>query len=119
MTHHIIYLAAPYTHSDLAVREARFEQVTRVAANLIAQGKIVFSPLTMTHPIDRILADRDTTLGSDYWVDFDEAFMEMCAQIFVLKLDGWQVSSGVRREIQYFERAGKSVTYLEPDGRIE
>ena len=46
----IIYLAGPYTHGDPQIREQRYNIITSVAADLISQGYIVFSPLTMTHP---------------------------------------------------------------------
>jgi hypothetical protein len=110
----ITYLAAPYTHTDPNVRVERFEKVTKVAAQLIANGRIVFSPLTMTHPIDQILADNGETLGSDYWVSFDEAFMCHCSEIYVLTLEGWRESSGVKRELAFFERQGKPITFLDP-----
>jgi hypothetical protein len=54
------------------------------------------------------------TLGSDYWVSFDEAFMEICAEMVVIRLDGWQRSSGVKREIAYFTEHKKPIRYLDP-----
>src|SRR2546428_10466425 len=71
----IVYLACPYTDPDPEIRKHRFNCVTMVAAHLIGQGLIVYSPLTITHPIDLVLAREGETLGSDYWVRFDEAFM--------------------------------------------
>src|ERR1700692_1103713 len=91
-SHNVIYLACPYTHPDPDVRRRRFEIVTAVAADLIKSGRIVFSPITMTHPIDMVLAGASNTLGSNYWVAFDEAFMEMCSEMIVLTLDGWEQS---------------------------
>ena len=44
----------------------------------------------MTHPIDMVLAGASNTLGSDYWVAFDEAFMEMCSEMVVIRLEGWE-----------------------------
>lgn len=122
----IIYLASPYTHSDPVVCDARFETVTEIAAKLVLQGKIVFSPITMTHPYDRILAEPGNTLGSAYWVDFDIAFMDVCSEMYVVKSPGWDQSSGVKREIDYFKQQGKKITYLDPadfdidftDGRL-
>jgi hypothetical protein len=52
----IIYLGSPYTHPDPKVREERFEKATRAAAHLVEKGHIVYSPITMTHPIDLVLA---------------------------------------------------------------
>jgi hypothetical protein len=108
----VIYLACPYTDPDPQVRKLRFEAATNAAAELIKQGSIVYSPITMTHPIDMVLAGAANTLGSDYWVAFDEAFMEMCSEIVVLQLEGWQKSTGVARELAYFRDAGKPIKYM-------
>jgi hypothetical protein len=67
----------------------------------------------MTHPIDMVLAGAANTLGSDYWVDFDEAFMEMCSEIVVLRLSGWEKSRGVAREISFFKERGKPISYID------
>jgi hypothetical protein len=110
----IIYIAGPYTHADALVRKRRFELVTIAAAKLIAQKYIVYSPLTMTHPLDLELAAEGETLGSDYWIAFDRAFMRCCAAIVVVKFSGWEQSRGVKNEIAFFEEAGKPVIYLSP-----
>jgi Domain of unknown function (DUF1937) len=52
----LIYLACPYSDPSAAVRLQRFEHATKAAAALIQQGHIVFSPITMTHPIDLEIA---------------------------------------------------------------
>lgn len=113
--HNIIYLACPYTHPESRMRESRFELATRAAAKLIQQGYIVYSPITMTHPLDVVLAGEDNTLGSDYWVQFDEAFMAACTEMVVLQLDGWEQSRGIQREIEYFRAHGKPVRFLAMD----
>jgi hypothetical protein len=95
--------------------EARFNAANRAAAALIRLGHVVYSPITMTHPIDKVMAGTSNTLGSDFWVRFDEAFMEACSSINVLMIDGWDRSSGVRREIEFFTRRGKPVTYMDPE----
>ncbi|MEJ0009498.1 MAG: DUF1937 family protein [Alphaproteobacteria bacterium] len=111
----IIYLACPYTDPDPSVREARFRKAALAAAHLIERKKIVYSPITMTHPLDIILAKESETLGSDFWVKFDEAFMEFCSKIIVLRIEGWELSSGVKREIDYFRSKKRSVEYLDWD----
>jgi len=111
-TTNIIYLACPYTDKDPKVRLSRFELATAAAATLVRRGFIVFSPITMTHPLDVVLAGRDT-LGSDFWVQFDEAFMNKCSEIVVLQIEGWEHSSGVRREIEYFKQRGKPVSFMQ------
>jgi hypothetical protein len=68
----------------------------------------------MTHPIDLVLAADGETLGSDFWVAFDEAFMRHCTSILVLTLPGWQDSSGVAREVRFFADRGVSAEYASP-----
>ncbi len=108
----IVYLACPYTDADPKVRLSRFQKATEAAAHLIEQGRIVFSPITMTHPIDLVLADENATLGSDYWVSFDEAFMEFCSEMVILKIDGWDSSRGVKREMEFFKRHNRPISYM-------
>lgn len=110
--HKVVYLACPYTDPDPDVRRRRFEAATKAAAELIRRGEIVYSPITMTHPIDVVLAGEAGTLGSDYWVAFDEAFMEMSTEMVVLQIPGWDRSNGVAREIEYFRNAGKPIRYM-------
>lgn len=115
----IIYLAGPYSNnapissgsSTAEKRLARFNAVTEVAKQLIEAEHIVYSPLTMTHPIDLRMANDP---GSDYWVAFDEAIMQHCSAIYILKLPGWDQSSGVRREIEFFKEQGIQPVYLSP-----
>lgn len=108
----ITYLATPYSHPDPAVREARYVAVTRQAARMIAEGLIVFSPITMSHPIE-VLSGAEPA-PSDVWVDFDEPFMDACAEAVVLMLPGWEQSRGVAREIAYFTAQSKPVHFAEP-----
>jgi Domain of unknown function (DUF1937) len=65
----------------------------------------------MTHPIDlRMKYDP----GSEFWVSFDEAFMVYCKRLLILKLPGWDSSSGIRREIEFFRARGIEPEWLEP-----
>lgn len=114
----IIYLACPYTDDSSEVMERRYSAANRAAANLIKEGFVVLSPVTMTHPIDKLLAGNDATLGSDFWVQFDEAFMSVCSELVVLRADGWQTSSGVLREIAFFEERGLPIRYIEPQANL-
>lgn len=108
----IVYLACPYSHSSMEVRLARFEASAHAAAHLIHQGMFVYSPITMTHPIDLVMAEEGDTMGSEYWCDFDEAFMRVCSEMIVLTIQGWQDSRGISREMEFFRAAGKPIRYL-------
>lgn len=110
MSRPIVYLATPYSHPDLAVVEARVDAVNRAAAKLVAEGHVVFSPITMTHPLGVLLGNH----LSPVWYEFDHPFMDASAECVVLTLDGWRESLGVAREIAYFAAQGKPVRYMEP-----
>jgi len=114
MTRRITYLACPYTHERSEIRTERFEAANKAAAFLIRRGYVVFSPITMTHPIDMLLAGQHATLGTEYWTEFDEAFMEVCSEMAVLQLSGWQESSGVQRELLFFQRRARPIWFLDP-----
>jgi len=111
----VTYLAGPYTKGGPETRLARFHALTYAAAEMIKTKRIVYSPITMTHPIDLVIAGNTSTLGSEFWVSFDEAFMEHCSEIVVLTLPGWRESSGVTREIAHFQKRGISPQYVTPD----
>jgi len=118
MSKPIVYLACPYSHPDFQIRLDRFNASAQAAALLIRRGLVVYSPITMTHPIDVVLAENQSTMGSDYWVDFDEAFMDVCSEMIILTLDGWRDSNGIRREIEYFERQGKKISLVSVNGVV-
>ncbi len=109
----IVYLGCPYTDTSIEVRVSRFEASARAAAELIHRGMFVYSPITMTHPIDLIMNVEGDTMGSDYWCDFDEAFMSVCSEMIILTIPGWRKSRGIRREAEFFERNGKSIRYMQ------
>ncbi|WP_339026625.1 DUF1937 family protein [Bradyrhizobium symbiodeficiens] len=110
----IVYLACPYTDASADVREERFRAATRAATKLIEKGLVVFSPITMTHPIDIEMAGAAGTLGSEYWGKFDEAFMSACSELAILKIEGWDTSLGVARELRFFEARGLPVWFVDP-----
>lgn len=110
----VIYLAVPYTHIEPSVRNVRFDHATRATAKLMADGQVVFCPVVMYHPVDKILAGRDHTCGSEYWLKVTDNFIDMCDELVVLTCPGWDESSGIAHEIQKFKERGIEPTYMSP-----
>ena len=98
----LVYLAAPYAHTDLKIRDMRAAQATACAAWLMRQGIGVFSPLTHGHPIGITLGP--TTY--DDWALVDERVLAACDAVLVLDLPGATASEGVRRELELARRMG-------------
>jgi len=106
----MIYLASPYSHPCPAVREARFRAVCRQAAEMLRRGILVFSPIAHSHAI----AAHGLPIDWAFWQRFDIPFLEMCSEVWVLTLDGWQESRGVQAEIALARERRKPVVLVEP-----
>lgn len=107
----LIYIGCPYQHDDIAVMEQRFQKVSKKAAELMSAGKQIFSPISMCHP----MAQYGLPRGWEFWAEFDKQFLEMCSELYVLKLDGWEKSTGLRAEIKIAIELGIKIVYLEDE----
>jgi len=104
-----VYLASPFSHPEAAVRERRFEAACRAAAELTRQGKTTFSPIVHSYHLCRY----GLPLDWKFWQRHDLAFLAMCDEVVVLKLDGYLRSVGVQAEIAAARALGKPVTFLD------
>jgi hypothetical protein len=111
----LLYMASPYTHADAAVRQARFEAACCAAAELIRQGKTVFSPVVYSH----LLCRHDLPLDWYFWEQHDLKFLAACDDVVVLTLDGWEQSTGVQAEIAAARATGKPVSFRRPHAPAE
>ena len=114
MSNTFCYLVSPFSHSDAAVREARFEAACRAAAELTRQGKTTFSPIALSYSLCRYGLPTDWT----FWQRHDLKYLAMCQEVIVLKLDGWERSVGVQAEIAAARAMGKPVTFLDLRGAV-
>ncbi len=106
----MIYLATPYAHDDPAVMQRRFEQVTRYAGELMRLGVLVYSPISHNHPVATTVTLPRTW---EFWRDHDLAMLTRCSQLLVLRLDGWQKSTGVRAEMDFAAERGIPIVYAD------
>lgn len=105
----LIYVAAPYSHPDPKVVEARMNAFADYMAKIIADGEHPVSPL-MNH----FLGDRADTfpLTWEYWEEYSRKLLSRCDRIDVLKIDGWDTSTGVLAEIELAVSLGIKVRYV-------
>jgi len=108
-----IYLATPYSHPDPKVKEERFYTINKVAARLLNQGFIVFSPISHCHPLH--VSGEGVPSDWEFWKRFDSAYLEWCDQMFVFCAQGWKESVGVQAEIEIIKEMGKPIRYLPED----
>ena len=77
------------------------------------QGNLVFCPIAHSHPIETIgLPERKS---GDWWLKQDFAVLEKCSKLLVYKMDGWEQSYGIAKEIEFAQQAGIPVEYIEDD----
>lgn len=105
-----IFLACPYSHAEIDVIEQRFKLCNAVAATILIAGHAVFSQVSMSHPINLALAGKDSASIGKLWAPVDALFMEMMDELIILDLPGWDQSSGIKREIQFFQNRDRKVS---------
>ena len=105
----LIYLACPYSSEEPLVEEGRYHLVTKVAAALIVKtGCEVFSPVTHSHLINKLVNRYALEEGLswvptyDFWMRFDYHMLDIADWLYVLTLKGWKESKGVQLEIDRF-----------------
>jgi len=108
-----VYLASPYSHEDKEVMEHRHNASCVAAANLIDKGVILFAPIAQSATI----VAHSNNLKSDWatWERCDRLFVLKSKAVYVLMLEGWKQSVGVKAEIVCASTAGIPVYYLDPN----
>ena len=105
-----IYLACPYSHDDPEVREARVDAADMQAAQLMEAGHVVFSPLSHSHRIAHYI---DNHLDHEFWLKQCLPFVDWCDEVWVMKLEGYKESRGIKKETKHAAKTVKQVKYLE------
>ncbi|QZP30451.1 DUF1937 family protein [Pseudomonas sp. DR48] len=105
-----IFLACPYSHTDAKVIHERFQACNQVAAKIVESGNAVFSQVTMSHPINLAFTGKDNAAIGKLWAPVDAVFMDVMEELIILDLPGWDISSGIKREIEFFKGRGQRVS---------
>jgi hypothetical protein len=98
----ITYLAIAFTSKDPRQEQYRFEFANRAAAELMDEGKIVFSPISHSYPIHKYLIGPD---DFHFWMEMDLPILRKCGELIVGD-DGTKSyihSAGVQEEIRCAE----------------
>lgn len=105
----MIYIASPYSHPDSEVREARYKAAQKKNAEMLNLGLFAYSPIAHAHPI---ALEHELPTDFDFWREFNFDMITLAEELHVLTLDGWELSKGVKGEIEYAESLGISVVYI-------
>jgi hypothetical protein len=106
----MIYLAGPYAHVYEHMKCRRYEQLTFVTAMLLRSGTTVYSPITHCHPLAQ---QYDMPRDHSFWLNHDLAILARCDKLLVLRLEGWENSIGLRREIEFANEKNIPIEYID------
>lgn len=106
----IYFVSSPYSHEDKEIEKLRFEQVSKYVANLVADGRVAFSPITYGHVLCGL---QDMPSDFEFWNNFCYTFLGKSTKMIVLKLDGWLESTGVQGEIEFAKKHNIPIAYVE------
>jgi len=103
-----VYLAIPYTNYSDHEREWIFETANRIAFKYFWEGKTVISPITHCHPIAKYGFKGDFSV----WREFDMELLKICSSVVVVCIEGWELSTGIKHEIEYAQANNIPVYYI-------
>lgn len=108
------YLATPYAlypNGRQAAYEAALDQTTK----LLLADVPVYSPIVHNHPLSLVPGMHSKNGDFDFWVKrVDQPLMDGAGGLLVCCLPTWEISVGIRYEIELFERHSKPIYYYVP-----
>lgn len=110
----LIYLASPYSHQLKQVQNQRAEEMQDIMARIInEQDAIVpYSPIVSTHPLDARCPDHD-------WITWDFQYLIRCDGMIVVKQPGWDISLGIKKELNFCFEHRIPYAYAYPEDILE
>jgi len=108
----MIYLISPYNNPDPEIRQERYKQIAYISGKLAESGIVTYSPIAYWHPIVTGFDKLDLGIDHLFWKFHNRKMISLSTQAFVVLLDGWQKSEGVKDDIQTAIEFSKPVEYL-------
>jgi hypothetical protein len=114
-----IYIASPFNHKDEKIRNERVEKAGKFLAYLqvkYAHKYVLFSPIVHSGNIYKYMPEK-YHLSFDFWIhEIDDYFLEITDEIWILQIDGWYSSLGIKYEIKFAEKKGIPIILWRKEG---
>lgn len=107
----LVYLCTIYSLHPESLNVAA-DEASALLGKLLKSGHRVFCPIAHCHRASEL--ENLPTLF-DWWMDYDEGWIDKCDEILVAKMPKWEISKGITHEIAYAEKTGKPVNYLDTE----
>lgn len=105
----MIYIASPYSHTNQRVREDRAYQVGVFAATQARLGHIVYSPIASWH---HLAVEHKLPEDFEFWRRLNLHFLAQARELWVLCLNGVELSKGVRAEEDFARSLHMLIRYF-------
>ena len=100
----MIYLAQPFKHKDHQIEVARYGFAVAYVAAEHKRGKMMYSPIVHSYWLNQSFDDGPKDF--DFWREFDFNMLSKANYMYVLPLEGWKESVGVKAEIDFANAVG-------------
>lgn len=104
----MIYLAAPYSHPDKKIVQARMEDIYKVMYIYMKRGEHILTPLAMHEVVVRHNLPDDFIYWGKYCLDI----LKRCDKMVILKLPGWEYSLGIQKEMEFCKENNIPIEYI-------
>ena len=103
------YVASPYRKYFGGIEMAA-SVAARLCAELVDRGVEVYSPIVLSHEYARFskIDPMDAR-----WLIIGRPIMAAAAGIIVLKMPGWDISTGIAGEVIWFRDRGRPIYHLD------
>lgn len=105
------YIASPYSHPNPRVRADRYRQALDFVHWALEHKIWCYSPIVHCHELAVIYK---LPFDISHWREYNEAMLQGCKHLIVLKLEDWDKSKGVDHEIRFADSLGKPISYMSP-----
>ena len=95
----MIFVSGPYSSTDPEEKKARVKAIASACIKIMQSGDMAISPLTfglsLIEKSEQSLPD-----SYEFWDRFCTEFVATADVMYVLNLEGWELSTGVKAEIE-------------------
>jgi len=105
----LLYIACPYSSTDLLIQKERFKKVSKFAGQLVQAGNLVYSPISHSAPMAW-----ENKMGAKFsaWEELDYFYLSRADIVIVYMLEGWEESVGIEQELLMAVEIAKPVIYF-------
>lgn len=102
----MIYIGVPFWHEDESIRNYRRRKAIEYSERLFYRGIPFYSPLLYSNHF------KEKKAQEGYWINHGLKMVDVCDEMRILCLDGWNQSVGLRGEIARAKARGIPIEYI-------